>query len=156
MTNLTPVRDNHRTGLSGPDGSWQRLRRMLSKRYASLDGSLDIELKDFISKTLRDILHGVKDAQCQLGGCQEGMVAPEYGQGYTQRDLHQAGQGVVQSVEFEVSVKAHAEQGSIGQAKISVVNFGGERSRKHEHAATLRFKIPLLLPVHKHTESCAQ
>lgn len=103
-----------------------------------------MELREFISKALQDIVGGVEDAQQALP---KDCVVPAL-----KKTFQAVGHGVseIQAIEFEVTVKADERSGS--EARLSVVaavvggGIKGESGKTGGHAATLRFKVPLRLP----------
>jgi len=103
-----------------------------------------MELREFISKTVEDIIGGVQDAQKKVP---EGCVVPAIKQTF---EAVQHGVSEFQAVEFEVTVRADERAGS--EARLSVVaavvggGVKGESGKSGGHAATLRFRIPVRLP----------
>ena len=103
-----------------------------------------MELREFISKTLEDIIGAVQDAQQKVPN---DCVVPR-----VNKSFKSVGHGIseVQPVEFEVTVRADERAGS--EARLSVVaaviggGVKGESGKSGGHAATLRFKIPVRLP----------
>ncbi len=106
-----------------------------------------MELRDFVSKALSDIVGGVADAQKKAG---DGVVVPDCMGDYF--EYAKAGFSAFQIVDFEVTVRADEKSGR--EAGLSVVSavFGvgaGIKSvfgKSGGHAATLRFKVPVRLP----------
>ena len=107
-----------------------------------------MELRDFISKTLQDIIAGVQDAQSKSP---PGTVVPAGIK--AMKSTVDSGVSQLQSVQFEVTVRADERSGS--EARLSVVSVvlggsvKGESGKTGGHAATLRFHVPILLPVTK-------
>ena len=105
-----------------------------------------MELRSFISQALKDIVGAVQDAQKDTA---PGTVAPSGIS--TKASAIELGVSALQSVEFEVTVKADERAGS--ESKLNVVaaviggGIKGESGKSGGHAATLRFKIPVRLPV---------
>lgn len=104
-----------------------------------------MELRKFISETLKDILQGVSDAQREI---ERGVVVPPINeQGW--QGL-QTGLTSYQVIDFEVSVNAVEKEGS--EAKLNVVaaviggGVKGDSSLTSGHTAKLAFKIPVQLP----------
>jgi hypothetical protein len=106
-----------------------------------------MELRNFISQALSDIVGGVIDAQAKTPA---GVVVPA---GISTRvSVVEAGVSELQVVDFEVTVKADEQTGR--EAGLSVVSAvfgvgGGIKSdvgKSDGHAATLRFKVPVRLP----------
>ena len=107
-----------------------------------------MELQKFISQALLDIVAGVEDAQKKSSA---GRIVPS-GVNNTYKSV-EAGISELQPVDFEVTVKADERSGS--EAKLSVVaaivggGVKGESGKSGGHAATLKFRVPILLPVSK-------
>jgi len=103
-----------------------------------------MELRDFISKALQDIIGAVQDAQKKVP---DGCVVPAI---KTTFQAVQHGVSEIQAVEFEVTVRADERAGS--EARLSVVaaviggGVKGESGKSGGHDATLRFRIPVRLP----------
>lgn len=103
-----------------------------------------MELRDFVSKSLKDIVSGIQDAQRATGG---GVIVPKPFVNYS---AIENGTNDIACVEFEVAVKA---DGHIGHGdRIDVVtdfaSHGGAapRLRGHGLAATLAFRVPVKFP----------
>lgn len=99
-------------------------------------------LRDFISKSLLDIMGALGEVEKQTPGTiiTGFTTTPEFVKmGVTQ----------IQSVEFEVMVRADEQSGS--EAKLNVVaaivggNVKGESGKAEGHSATLRFRVPINL-----------
>jgi len=106
------------------------------------------ELKDFISSVLTEICEGVHDATArieQLGGVMNPRaVRPDSPiEPHTKRPII--------DVSFDVSVEAEATKGNTGRVGVLVatVGMGTERADQHAHrsANSVRFTVPLVLPV---------
>jgi hypothetical protein len=106
-----------------------------------------MELKEFITKTLLDIISGVKEAQKET---EFDTISPSIARGGNE---HTPETSKIQPINFEVSIKV--DEQTSGQAKLNVgINwFGagakGEISKSEGHDATLKFRIPVRLPVKK-------
>jgi hypothetical protein len=105
----------------------------------------NMDLKDFISQTLVDIIEGIKAAQEKT---QPGCIVPAL----IARNFKAVETGIsqVQAVDFEVTVRADKKEGS--EAKLNVVaaviggGVKGESGKTGGHAATLKFRVPVSLP----------
>ena len=103
-----------------------------------------MELRNFISATLLDIVGGVKDAQEKSD---PNTIIPDVPRN---EKTVQAGTNDLQTIEFEVTVNADERSGT--ETKINVVTafLGGSTKagsdRAGGHAATLKFRIPICLP----------
>ena len=111
-----------------------------------------MELRNFISQTLLDVITGVVDAQSKSV---PGTVVPSgVKEAYKAVEV---GISELQVIEFEVAVKADERSGS--EAKISIVaafaggSVKGDSGKTSGHVATLKFRIPIRLPVSKATSS---
>jgi len=107
-----------------------------------------MELRDFISTALLDIVGAVQDAQAKTP---TGTIVPDD----IVDDFKAVETGIsdVQSIEFEVTVSADKRSGSEGKLSVvaAVVGGGikGESSKSDGHAASLKFRIPVRLPSSK-------
>ncbi len=103
-----------------------------------------MDLKDFVSQALCDIVAGVKNAQEQAGS---GVICP---QGLDTEEAINAGIGTISSVEFHVTVRTEEHAGKA--AKLSVVaavvggNVKGESGTNSGYSAALAFRIPVRFP----------
>lgn len=106
-----------------------------------------MELKQFISQALQDILGGVIDAQAKV---KDGIIIPNVAKTFQSVDT---GISDIQTVEFEVSVTADKKTGS--EAKLSVVaaviggNVKGNLNQSSSNVSKLNFKVPVQFPQHK-------
>ena len=107
-----------------------------------------MELRNFISQALLDVIGGVQDAQSKSD---TGSVVPA-----GIREAYKAvevGISELQVIDFEVTVKADERSGS--EAKLSVVaafvggSVKGDSGKTGGHAATLKFRVPVRLPTSK-------
>lgn len=106
-----------------------------------------MDLKDFISEALCDIVGGIKQAQKQT---EAGIICPS---GLDSEEAVKAGIATITSVEFQVTVRTEEHAGSA--AKLSVVaavvggSVKGEIGTNSGHVATLSFRIPVNFPTSK-------
>jgi hypothetical protein len=106
-----------------------------------------MDLRDFVSTALLDIIEGVKDAQMKTS---KGTIVPDVRQSYKSVET---GISELTAEEFEVTVKSGKRAGS--QAKLSVVaavvggKVKGESGRSTGQTAKLTFRVPVRLPVSK-------
>jgi hypothetical protein len=97
-----------------------------------------MELKNFIKKTLSDIIEGVSEAKSEIT---KGIIIPNTD------DRPQTGFSYIQKIDFEVSVNVIEKEGS--EAKLSVVaavlggHVKGDNSNTSGHSAKLNFTIPI-------------
>ncbi|MEI6149652.1 MAG: hypothetical protein WCS01_11180 [bacterium] len=105
-----------------------------------------MELRPFIAKALSDIIGGIQDAQKETP---ENTVVPDIVRNFK---AVEAGISQLQTVTFEVTVRADDAKGSEAKLNVVAAVFGGGVSghsgESVGHAATLKFAIPLCLPVH--------
>lgn len=113
-----------------------------SPKTSKIDSAM--ELRNFISATLLDIIGAVKDAQ---GKSDPNTIIPDVPRN---EKTVLAGTNDLQTVEFEVTVNADERSGT--ETKISVVSafLGGSTKAGSDriggHVATLKFRIPICLP----------
>ncbi|MEZ8120312.1 hypothetical protein ACED30_12450 [Vibrio splendidus] len=106
-----------------------------------------MELRKFISTSLKDILGGISDAQAEV---EHGEVVPQMDEDW---ETVKTGLTSYQTVEFEVCVNAVEKEGT--EAKLSVVaaviggHVKGDSSHSATHSATLKFSVPVRNPVSK-------
>ena len=111
-----------------------------------------MELKEFVSETLRQILGGVKDAQ--------GFAAEQGGKVVPKRITFRTDQGLqlwdhtdgtpIQMIEFDVAVTAvegTATKGGIG-VFVGAIGLGsqGQSSASNQSVSRIKFSIPVQLP----------
>lgn len=100
-------------------------------------------LHEFISKSIADIFVALEQVQQTKPGA---VITHEV---TTTAEFVKLGVTHLQSVDFEVMVRADEQSGS--EAKLSVVaaivggNLKGESGKAEGHSATLRFRIPISL-----------
>jgi hypothetical protein len=115
-----------------------------------------MNLKDFVSESLVQIVSGVAQAQEQLHGTRA-RVNPQM---FTTTDKNSIGQAhgsdsdqPVYNVEFDVVVSAAEGTGTKGGIGVAVGFIGlgsqGQSEAKSGHESRIKFKVPLLLPTHK-------
>jgi len=103
-----------------------------------------MELRQFISKALCDIVNGIKDAQKETD---KGTIVPH---ATTNAKAVEAGISDLTSIEFEVTVKTDERTGS--EAKLNVVaaivggSVKGESGNSSGYASKLSFRVPVKLP----------
>jgi len=106
-----------------------------------------MELRSFISTALVDIVGAIQDAQ---GKTPDDTVVPNI---VHNLKAVEAGISELQTVSFEVTVRADDTKGSEAKLNVVAAVFGGGVSghsgESGGHAATLKFSVPLKLPVHR-------
>ncbi|MBY7730178.1 hypothetical protein JHW46_07395 [Vibrio splendidus] len=104
-----------------------------------------MELKQFISRSLSDIMEGITDAQSRV---ESGTIVPQIEETWS---TVETGLTSYQSIDFEVSVNAVEQEGS--EAKLNVVaaivggHVKGDSSQTATHTAKLKFQIPVRVPI---------
>lgn len=112
-----------------------------------------MDLQEFISETLTQIINGVVDAQNKLKdtGC---IINPEFAsveKGLISK-IDTYNFRTVQKVKMKValSVSENNEKSSkLGVAKFLVADFGNEHSNQNNQTNTVEFEIPIALPLMK-------
>lgn len=110
-----------------------------------------MQLKEFVSQAICDIVCGVQDAQGQLP---QGSVVPVVRNSYKSVD---AGISDVTSIQFEVAVSADERKGS--EAKLNVVaaivggGVKGDSGSSSSYAAKLSFRVPVKFPQIRATDT---
>ncbi|PSJ46995.1 hypothetical protein C7I36_03605 [Zobellella taiwanensis] len=104
-----------------------------------------MELKDFVKKSIKDIMDGVYEAQSEVNS---GKVASRFPGGAL--GWYESGLSNRQLIDFEVSVNVVDKEGS--EAKLNVVAavvggvVKGDSSSSSSHTAKLQFKVPVEFP----------
>lgn len=113
-----------------------------------------MELKDFISETLAQIVGGVVDARSKVNALDAAarvnpFLDPMADQ-LAKHGLTLAGGDAVQFVEFEVSVTTKDASGTKGGVGVFVVPFtlgsSGQSSNEQSGSSKISFRVPLTLP----------
>lgn len=106
-----------------------------------------MNLKDFVSRALCDIVDGVKDAQEKTD---KGTIVPSVSNSFKSVET---GIAHISPVEFEVTVSAGKHSGSEAKLNVVAVFVGGgvkgESGANEGQAAKLKFRVPVKLPVSK-------
>ena len=113
-----------------------------------------MELKEFVSQALAEIIQGVLDAQSTLGANGKYVNPSLYSSPPTIAQLgfltSKAGQQPVQNVEFDVAVTistAEGTKGGIGVvAGIFAIGSHGQSSSENVALSRLKFSVPITLP----------
>jgi hypothetical protein len=120
-----------------------------------------INLQDFISETLKQIIDGVKTAQEHAAEAEayinpRGAVPASSGSvdgGYIARSLSSLGDVVIQSISFDVAVTATEGTGTKGGIGIVVgpVALGsqGKSDTINSSVSRIKFSVPIVLPTQK-------
>ena len=121
-----------------------------------------MELKDFISETLCELIGGVADAQKKIKSdqtTQKAVINPavhkqtvsENHPGLLGMNLNQAGQVVI-SVDFNVAITVTDAENAEGKGKINVlsglfgVSGGISSTSENKSISSVKFTIPISLP----------
>lgn len=113
-----------------------------------------MNLREFVSQTLLEIVQGVEDAQTGLGDKGKGICPPIFTAGsmpeLMKKHLFTTGNKLVQLVEFDVAVtveKGTDTKGGIG-VFIGAVGLGtqGASSDSNSSASHIKFTVPISLP----------
>jgi hypothetical protein len=114
-----------------------------------------MEVKEFVTAVLTEIIDGVKDAQQEAGYARDGEVNPLLraspgtleGRGYLV--TARSGQ-LVQSVKFDVAVTAQKGTGTKGGIGIFMGAIGlgsqGESKASQASVSRIQFEVPVSLP----------
>lgn len=115
-----------------------------------------MELKDFVKETLLQISEGVTEAQKGLGPGSTAIINPhniapaQNGDRY----LSSSGYTIVQDIEMEVAITVSDKEGNEGGLKVAagfISVGGGLKSETHNNTiSTIKFTIPMTLPVGGH------
>jgi hypothetical protein len=104
-----------------------------------------MDLKDFVSTALVDIIEGIKTAQAKTD---RGTIVPSIRQNLKSID---AGISKFTSVEFEVAVQSEQKSGSKARLSVGAAIIGGavagESNTAAGHVAKLKFRVPVRLPL---------
>lgn len=113
-----------------------------------------MELKEFVTAVLTEIIDGVKDAQRESEHAREGEVNPLLST--NQGDLQRQGRLVsrwgqlVQSVKFDVAVTAEERTGTKSGIGIFIGAVGigsqGESKASQTSESRIQFEVPVSLP----------
>lgn len=115
-----------------------------------------VELKQFITETLRDIVEGIQEAQAIEGV--GGLIAPKGIGGHTfspESGVYHQAQIVSTVVKFNVAVTAETADAAKGHGGIKILAFGGgiegQVSSKESAVSHIQFPVPLVMPPNKRT-----
>lgn len=112
-----------------------------------------MNIQEFVSETLQQIVRGVIDAQTKLADT-PAAVSPRLDGGtltQTQRaETNKDTWTLSQNVEFDLAVTALESQGSGGKMSVSVfavsAGIGGESSKGLQSVSRVKFVVPIALP----------
>jgi hypothetical protein len=114
-----------------------------------------MDIKDFVSETLKQVIAGVKDAQ-EFAMDNGAMVEPE--RAATSQKMGEptqyVGKGSIKEVAFDIAVTAQESTGQEGKAglRIPYLDFGGGLSAEQANATVsrVRFAVDVRLPCQKY------
>ena len=114
-----------------------------------------MELKDFVSETLVQIIEGVKDAQSKVVDTEGGSVNPEYSQTPRPHTISRYGK-IIQDVEFDVALSVSEgteSKGGIGVvAGVFALGSQGQSNAENASFSRIKFHVPMVLPYGKENE----
>jgi hypothetical protein len=103
-----------------------------------------VELKDFVTETLRQILEGIQAAQESPLGTAVNAASP--GSGPFGNLFSGGTYGQFTRVDFDVAVSAEASASGKGSLKVFSVGLEGGGDRKHSTVSRVSFSVPVRLP----------
>lgn len=103
-----------------------------------------MDLKDFVSETLKQVILGVKDAQASEGG--ENVNAENAGVPSGKNIFSAGTYGTFTLVEFDVAISAESSGKGGANLKVFGVGFEGVGEHKGGTANRISFAIPVRLP----------
>lgn len=105
-----------------------------------------MELRKFVTTALLDIVNGVVDAQKHSAGA---TIVPKSNN--TNYSVAETGLTPLQKIDFHVSIRIDESKGKKGQLGVmsSLVGAGvaGSSSTESENTTTLKFSVPIRLPI---------
>ena len=111
-----------------------------------------MELKDFVTETLKQVIEGVKAAQnfAKENGGQINPKGIAMSASSTHPQLYGSKGELVQLIEFDVAVTTTEEDKAKGGTGIFVGAFGigvqGESGNQNSAINRIQFKVPIILP----------
>mgnify|MGYP001131451635 CR=1 FL=1 len=113
-----------------------------------------MDLREFVSMTLQDIVKGIQEAQKVegVGGC----IAPSGIGGHnfsSSSDISHNGRIVSTVVRFDVALTVEKSETSGGKGGVSIAvlsaGLGAQVSSKNSAASRIQFAVPVVLPTNK-------
>lgn len=110
-----------------------------------------MELQKFITKSLVEIMNGLKEAQDQLKDS-HARICPSLSKGLTaggqQAFLGASTKGQpISLIEFDIAVEVSGEKSGEGGIKVwQIVNAGGKISEGEKEASRIKFSVPVAYP----------
>jgi hypothetical protein len=103
-----------------------------------------MDLKDFIRETLLQIQRGIGEAQTELYGKYQGVIAPLF------KPIENLTDADMEWVEFDVAITVTegAEKDIGGKLNIAAMSLGGSGKKSHESESVSRvkFRVPIVSP----------
>lgn len=97
-----------------------------------------MELKDFVSRTITDVIEGVREAQTRAATHSETWVVPPPSRRTTNR---------VTMLKFDVGLTATDTGGKQGGINVAgVISVGGQTAKESSSVSRIQFEIPVELP----------
>ena len=114
--------------------------------YSAMSNDEPLELRDFVSETIKQVIDGVVAAQ-KYAEDKGAVVNPSFG-------LRHQKERPVQSISFDVALtaaKGTKTQGGVG-VLIGVLGLGsrGQSEKSNESVNRIQFAVPISLPVGRH------
>jgi len=103
-----------------------------------------MELKDFVAKTLLQVIEGVRIAQSGEDG--PNVNADMAGASFGGNLINVGSYGVATRVDFDVSVTAESSAGAGAKLTVMGVGVGGGAEHKAGSANRISFSVPVRLP----------
>ncbi|MBK9550319.1 MAG: hypothetical protein IPO52_14750 [Gemmatimonadetes bacterium] len=107
-----------------------------------------MQLDEFVKSTLRQIIHGVRDAQNELGA-DGAAVNPGVRTGPSSRIVHSTGT-ILQDVEFDIAVTVSESENSGSGLRVGVPWVSGKieagSDRQHSQVSRIKFVVPVAFP----------
>ena len=111
-----------------------------------------MELREFISETISNVIFGIEDAREKIKGTDGKINPPVMADGEISKSEDPQGREI-EEIEFEISLKLEEKEGS--KATIGVFSgiFGGSVEGKsastNQAVNKIKFSIPIVFPRHK-------
>jgi Trypsin-co-occurring domain 2 len=102
-----------------------------------------MNVKTFISETLRQIVEGIHEAQTADGGT---TVNTRLVSGTPGGHLVHDGRNMFTRVDFDIAISAETSGGGKGSLRVWIASAEGGGEQKSESANRIRFSIPVQLP----------
>jgi hypothetical protein len=103
-----------------------------------------MDLKDFIRETLLQIQRGIGEAQKELHGNYQGVIAPIF------KPIESLTDADMEWVEFDVAVTVAESNDRDVSGKLNVVaiSLGGSSKKSHEmeSVSRVKFRVPIISP----------